>query len=333
MSVKSPRGAKGGARFRVKFWGVRGSYPTVDPNTLYFGGNTSCVEAEVDGRRLIFDAGTGIIPLGKELCNGVPPTPAAYVFLSHTHIDHVMGLCFFEPLLTPEEVQALAQRSEDITTGVLNTLPIENFSFERRLKEQGINPDDLTGEDRYNAVRLIRYLHQHDDLVRAICQKAAILDVLQDLLGPNLKLYTDQFFMKPPFDGGAQGWHQDSGTWTFFLPHDHVTVWIALDEATEDNGCLAYIPGSHKLGYVDAPHLANLVDQLKDQTVLVPRKPGYAALHHSLTLHYTGPNKTPNRRRGLALHYMRAETRYIGNPDDRQPPFMLVRGQEFAGRV
>jgi ribonuclease BN (tRNA processing enzyme) len=102
MSVKSPRGAKGGARFRVKFWGVRGSYPTVDPNTLYFGGNTSCVEAEVDGRRLIFDAGTGIIPLGKELCNGVPPTPAAYVFLSHTHIDHVMGLCFFEPLLTPE---------------------------------------------------------------------------------------------------------------------------------------------------------------------------------------------------------------------------------------
>jgi ribonuclease BN (tRNA processing enzyme) len=49
---------------------------------------------------LIFDAGTGIIPLGKELCNGVSSPPAAYVFLSHTHIDHVFGLCFFEPLLT-----------------------------------------------------------------------------------------------------------------------------------------------------------------------------------------------------------------------------------------
>lgn len=88
--------------FRVKFWGVRGSYPTVDPETLAVGGNTSCVEVKVNGRRLIFDAGTGIIPLGKELCNGSIAPPPAYVFLSHTHIDHVMGLCFFEPLLTPK---------------------------------------------------------------------------------------------------------------------------------------------------------------------------------------------------------------------------------------
>jgi phosphoribosyl 1,2-cyclic phosphodiesterase len=98
MAAQSPRG---GSRFSVKFWGVRGSYPTVDAGTLEFGGNTSCVEARIDGRRLIFDAGTGIIPLGKELCNGAA-TPAVYVFLSHTHIDHVMGLCFFEPLLTPK---------------------------------------------------------------------------------------------------------------------------------------------------------------------------------------------------------------------------------------
>ena len=87
--------------FRVRFWGVRGSYPTADPSTHDVGGNTSCVEVVVAGRRLIFDAGTGIIPLGKELCDGATSPPAAYVFLSHTHIDHVMGLCFFEPLLTP----------------------------------------------------------------------------------------------------------------------------------------------------------------------------------------------------------------------------------------
>jgi ribonuclease BN (tRNA processing enzyme) len=85
---------------RVKFWGVRGSYPTVDRASCKIGGNTSCVEVEVDGRRLIFDAGTGIIGLGKELCNGAISVPTAYIFLSHTHIDHVMGLCFFEPLLS-----------------------------------------------------------------------------------------------------------------------------------------------------------------------------------------------------------------------------------------
>jgi phosphoribosyl 1,2-cyclic phosphodiesterase len=101
MSVQSPR-AKNGLRFRLRFWGVRGSYPTTGPKTLAVGGNTSCVEAEVDGRRLIFDAGTGIILLGKKFCDGASPPAPAYVFLSHTHIDHVMGLCFFEPLLMPE---------------------------------------------------------------------------------------------------------------------------------------------------------------------------------------------------------------------------------------
>ena len=100
MNARSPVSSKPGARFTVKFWGVRGSYPTVDGNTLAVGGNTSCLEVNANGWRLIFDAGTGIIPLGKRLCGGSSPPPA-YIFLSHTHIDHVMGLCFFEPLLTP----------------------------------------------------------------------------------------------------------------------------------------------------------------------------------------------------------------------------------------
>lgn len=84
----------------MRFWGVRGSYPTADLSTLAIGGNTSCVEITAGEHRLIFDAGTGIIPLGKELCDGLSARRAAYIFLSHTHIDHVMGLCFFEPLLT-----------------------------------------------------------------------------------------------------------------------------------------------------------------------------------------------------------------------------------------
>lgn len=237
-------------------------------------------------------------------------------------------LAYDEPLLSAEEVQALAQRTEDIGCGRLNHVPAEMIGFEK-----GIATEGLEGQARYDAVRLINFLHRYDDLVLAICQKPAILDVVEDMLGPNIKLYTDQFFMKPPFHGGAQEWHQDSGTWTFFAPHDHVTVWIAIDEATVENGCLRYIPRSHQCGYVDSAHLPNLVAQLQREEVLVPRKPGYAAFHHSLTLHYTGPNKTPNRRRGIALHYIRSETRYIGNPGDREPPFLLVRGREIPSRV
>jgi len=86
--------------FRVRFWGVRGSYPTTGQNTSAIGGDTSCVEVNVAGRRLIFDAGTGIIPLGKEICHRAATGSNSYLFLSHTHIDHLMGLYFFEPLLT-----------------------------------------------------------------------------------------------------------------------------------------------------------------------------------------------------------------------------------------
>jgi len=86
--------------FRVRFWGVRGSYPTTSPGTSDIGGDTSCVEISVGGQRLIFDAGTGIIPLGKDICRRGGSHPTTYVFLSHTHIDHLMGLYFFEPLLT-----------------------------------------------------------------------------------------------------------------------------------------------------------------------------------------------------------------------------------------
>ena len=102
MKRNSGNNGRRGTPFLVRFWGVRGSYPTTDTTTSKFGGNTSCVEVTVDKQRLIFDAGTGIIPLGKKICNENSSHPTAYVFLSHTHIDHVVGLCFFEPLLTAE---------------------------------------------------------------------------------------------------------------------------------------------------------------------------------------------------------------------------------------
>jgi ribonuclease BN (tRNA processing enzyme) len=100
MNKNKRSDARRSASFVVRFWGVRGSYPATDPATRESGGNTSCVEVAVAGQRLIFDAGTGIIPLGKEICNDSSSRPTAYVFLSHTHMDHIMGLCFFEPLLT-----------------------------------------------------------------------------------------------------------------------------------------------------------------------------------------------------------------------------------------
>jgi phytanoyl-CoA hydroxylase len=237
-------------------------------------------------------------------------------------------LAFEEPLLSPAEVESIGQRIVDIATGKYPDLPGEVFREERSLAAGA--PQDVGDYDRY---RVIRYLHKYDELILAASRSPKILDVVEDLIGPDIKLYTDQVFMKPPFHGSSQAWHQDSGSWPFFLPHNHVTCWIAIDDATIENGCLRYLPGSHALGLVDRPHVPVLVDQLQGDEVAVPRKPGYGVFHHSLLLHSSGPNVSPHRRRGLVLHYIRADTRYIGLEGEGRGPFMLMRGREFAGRV
>jgi ribonuclease BN (tRNA processing enzyme) len=93
--------AKNKTSFRVRFWGVRGSYPTSERATLAYGGHSSCVEVQAGGQRVIFDAGTGIIPLGDKLIRGRRSSTSLVLFLSHTHHDHLFGLYFFKPLFQP----------------------------------------------------------------------------------------------------------------------------------------------------------------------------------------------------------------------------------------
>ena len=80
---------------RIKFWGVRGSIPTPGPDTVEFGGNTSCVEIRAGKTLLIFDGGTGLRLLGKELVSQMPFQ--AHIFFSHVHWDHIQGFPFFDP--------------------------------------------------------------------------------------------------------------------------------------------------------------------------------------------------------------------------------------------
>lgn len=85
---------------RIKFWGVRGSYPTPGAGTIRYGGNTSCVEISAGGRTIILDAGTGIIPLGRELMQRKRPLELILLF-SHLHHDHTQGFPFFIPAYVP----------------------------------------------------------------------------------------------------------------------------------------------------------------------------------------------------------------------------------------
>ena len=85
---------------KIKFWGVRGSYPTPGAGTVKYGGNTSCVEIWAGERTIILDAGTGIIPLGRELAKQKHPLELMLLF-SHLHHDHTQGFPFFTPAYSP----------------------------------------------------------------------------------------------------------------------------------------------------------------------------------------------------------------------------------------
>ena len=115
-------------KLKVKFWGVRGSYPTPGAGTIKYGGNTSSVEVRAGERTIIFDAGTGIIPLGRELVRSKRAGEILLLF-SHLHHDHTQGFPFFVPAYmpnarlhifgpggTPETLSAVLERNQSTET-------------------------------------------------------------------------------------------------------------------------------------------------------------------------------------------------------------------------
>ena len=97
----------------VRCWGTRGSIPTPGPGTIRYGGNTTCFEVGYKGTRLIFDAGSGIRPLGMDLFEKGPNT--IHIFLTHFHWDHIQGFPFFLPLYDAEDsIKVIGPRQKDI---------------------------------------------------------------------------------------------------------------------------------------------------------------------------------------------------------------------------
>ena len=250
------------------------------------------------------------------------------------------GYLSYGRVLSAAEIEMLRQRSEDIAKGDMDHLPSRYIQLEAAFRGGGAETD------RLDQVRKMTHLCYFDALFEAVARKAEIVDAIEDLLGPNIKFYCDQLMMKPRFNGTVTDWHQDSVAWPQFAPQDQISCWVALDDATIDNGCMTVLPGSHQWGPIGSQERAQFLKHpLVPEPVPVELEAGFCMFHHGLNFHRTGANSTPHRRRGLALHYMRAETMYLGIEEEQQRlmteceqprgvfRFMLIRGREFAGRV
>lgn len=233
-------------------------------------------------------------------------------------------------VLTPLEAKALHLRLEDIGNQVV-PFPEEYVQIEPRVATGEVAADPV----RFNNVRKIWNLTKHDELFRVYARHPKILDVVTSLLGPNVKIYLDQTLCKPPRVGSAKPPHQDSAYWTNIDPPNVVICWMALDDATAGNGCMRFIPGSHKDGVIEHKHLEDfrVEDRLIDYTreVAVELRAGSCSFHHSLVLHRTEPNTSPDRRIGLTVAYTSAESRYVGK--EPKPLYDLVAGRSYDGCV
>jgi ectoine hydroxylase-related dioxygenase (phytanoyl-CoA dioxygenase family) len=179
-----------------------------------------------------------------------------------------------------------------------------------------------------------------DEVFAAVAEADGVVDPVADLLGPHLKLLRSAAMCKPPGIGSKKGLHQDAAYYPI-RPHDHATAWVALDEATPENGCMTVAPGGHHDGVYD--HRTEGYDTdivIPDSAydgdfVEVPMEPGDVLLTHCLVPHRTGPNRTENPRRALIMAYMDARSRFTEPPAERAPwvDSVAIRGHEFPGCV
>jgi phytanoyl-CoA hydroxylase len=160
--------------------------------------------------------------------------------------------------------------------------------------------------------------HHHREAVRALARAPALVALVESLIGPGVAVYFSQIFFKPPEGGGPKPAHQDN---FYFGPNDPqgvVTAWIALDDATLENGCLYFGEGTN-LGPVyahvapaDEPYNLQLPQAILDRQPMTPAPVlrGGVSFHHGNTFHQSGPNLSPHWRRACALHYVNASTHF-----------------------
>lgn len=160
--------------------------------------------------------------------------------------------------------------------------------------------------------------------------------------GP-VRFWHDQLFCKPPHHGGVVAWHQDYSYWTRTTPMCHLTCWIGLDDSTKDNGCLQYIPGSHRWNLLPITGLAGDMDAIQEvlneeqweqfqNPVAIELKAGECAFHHPLMVHGSFENRTPRPRRALVLNVFRDGVCSDSNEELLAGVPIIPPGEPMSGR-
>jgi ectoine hydroxylase-related dioxygenase (phytanoyl-CoA dioxygenase family) len=204
-------------------------------------------------------------------------------------------------LLNNRQIEVLRNELADITDP---DYPVNELFYEFHSNESS-DPDAVL----FHALGAWRITAGFHDV---LWNPAFVMAASQLLGDASVRFWHDQLFCKPAHHGGVVAWHQDYSYWTRTKPMQHLTCWTGLDDATTENGCLHYVPGSQRWGLLDKPDLAGdmdgldqyLTDEQQDEfdPVSIELKAGRATFHHPLLVHGSYENKSDHSRRAFVLN-------------------------------
>ena len=239
--------------------------------------------------------------------------------------------------LTPEQVTRFTEdgyliHGDLITTNEAAAMQAAYLQCLDDLREQDELPNMRESKDPDGLVRAVyqlRCAHLMHPLFDGLIRDARLLDPVQSIIGPNIRVILIQGLYKPPRSGGVIAWHQDDYYFRVERDNAMVSCWLTFDDVTIDSGCMWVIPGGHRSMVEHRAIEGGLEISGVDESAAVPveLKAGQCMFHHGLMPHRTLENRSERHRCALAMHFMDANVRLgesrMKEPQEHMP---IVRG-------
>ena len=228
---------------------------------------------------------------------------------------HERGFLAVHDAFTPREMQDSIDGLLDLIAGKRPDFKV--IQFDTKVRER---LHELTLAEKLNHIRKLGTFTEYDARLKAIAEHPKLQNVLRRLLTAEPYMFQSMALIKPP-DGREKPWHQDHAYFTYPPQARVVGLWIALEAATLENGCMRVLPGWHRKGkfkhyQLRDWQLSDIESQgFKTETLSVPLQPGGCLLFDSYLPHGTPRNATASHRKALQFHYVASGTPNISHEE------------------